>query len=176
MSDRETAYHEAGHVIACDEMGVHHGGLSIVPHEDGTIGRAPVDGDDGFYVRPGTDPFSPENEAGYRAWAEEQAVIDYAGHAAVVAALGIGSMSDESGAAHGAGEDFEKARARLGGDADRIKRAKARAVEIVTARRDDVAKLATVVLEHGYLDAQEADFALLDSPFLQLSLSRRVSK
>ena len=109
---KHTAYHEAGHAIACDELGVAHDGLSVVPDKkDGSAGRiAMEDSDDEFWIRPGTDRLSPENQAAFQAWAEDQAVIDFAGHAAVVVLLGIGDMSDESARRHGAHSDFDNAR------------------------------------------------------------------
>jgi hypothetical protein len=138
-----TAYHEAGHVIACDELNVLHDGLSILARADGTAGRAPVEGDDGFVIPRGTDPNSPENEAGFRAWAETQSVIDYAGHAAIVVLLGPGDMGDKSAQAEGASNDFEKAAMRLGADQQRIEQAKERALAIISARRADVEKLSS---------------------------------
>lgn len=166
MSDREeTAYHEAGHVFACDELGVLHGGLSIIPRGDGTGGRVPVEGDDGFFVPEGIAPDSLDVEGAFCAWAEEQAVIDYAGHAGVVELLGIADMTDRSAARHGAGLDFEKARERLGGNADRLQSGKDLAVAIVAARARDVHRLARTELRHGYLDAQLVDCVLYESPF-----------
>ncbi len=149
-----TAYHETGHAIASDELGVQYGRISIVPGE-GKLGSVTVEGD-GFF-NPGSDPFSPESEKLFREWAEQQAVIDYAGHAAVVELLGIGDMSGESAEAEGAGCDFEKASDRLGGDPQRIEHAKTRALEIVRARADDVRKIADVLVERQRLDPQEVD-------------------
>jgi hypothetical protein len=169
---RHTAYHEAGHVIACDELQVNHGGLSIVPRKDGSLGRAPVEGGSHFNPR-GADLDSPENEAAFRAWAEEQAVIDYAGHAAVVALLGVGSMSDASARAHGAGPDFEKARERLGADPKRIKQAKTRAQKIVTTRRGDIKTLVDAVLKYKRLDDEQVDCLLAGVPLRKKSAATK---
>jgi ATP-dependent Zn protease len=168
---RKTAYHEAGHAVAAMELGVWYDGLSIIPRGDGTVGHVRVEGDDGFWMPHGSDPDSPENMAKYWAWAEQQAVIDYAGHAALVVLLGIGDMSEKSAKVNGALEDFDKARERLGDDSQRIKQAKARARKIVSDRRREVRKLALAALKYGYLDGQQVDFVLLDSPFFLGSLS-----
>lgn len=155
-----TAYHELGHVIACEELNVLSLDVSIEPRDDGTLGRVPVEGDDGFCVPFGTDPYSPENEAAYRAWAEEQAIIDYAGHAAVAMLLGHGDMSDSSAEANGAGEDFGKARDRLGNDPARIESAKARACEIVASKSGEIEALAKELLRRGVLGGDQVSILL----------------
>ncbi|MDA0984017.1 MAG: hypothetical protein O3A06_13570 [Proteobacteria bacterium] len=165
-NDKQTAYHEAGHAVASLELGVNFGVVSIIRGADGTAGRVSVEGDDGYFPLPGTDPHSLKSKAGYQRWAEEQAVIDYAGHAAVVVLLGIGSMSETSAEGFGAGPDFLKARNRLDRDRERVKKAKARAVEIITARRDDVRKVADDLRKRGKISSQRVDFLLTDSPLL----------
>ncbi len=154
LLNMSTAYHETGHAIAADELDVMYLGISIVPGE-GTLGNVPVEGDEYSPFAPGPDP--SENEKLFREWAEQQAVIDYAGHAAVVELLGIGEMSGESAEAEGAGSDFEKASERLGGDPQRIEQCQKRALAIVRARADDVRKIADVLVERQRLDAQEVD-------------------
>jgi RNase P/RNase MRP subunit POP5 len=49
---------------------------------------------------------------------------------------------------------------RLDQDRERIKFAKARAVEIVTARRDDVRKVAEALMQYRTLDSQQVDWVL----------------
>ena len=138
---RRTAYHEVGHALAADEFRLLRSRPSIIPDiRDGTAGRVYVEGIGG-----------PAPGANRAVWAMRQSVIDYAGHAAVVALLGRGSMSDRSAAAHGAGGDFARARERLGGDLVRIERAKRRAVAIVTARRKQVVALAELLFVQGKL-------------------------
>ncbi len=39
---RKTAYHEAGHAIAAEELEVLHDGAWIIPRADGTAGRKPA--------------------------------------------------------------------------------------------------------------------------------------
>src|SRR2546425_9383933 len=115
----QTAYHEAGHAIAALELGILFDTVSIVPGQ-GRLGSVKVEGDDGWFAPPGTDPDSPQNKKAFSKWAEEQAVIDYAGQAAVVALSGTGSMSAKSAAAQGAADDFAKARTGLSGDPRKI--------------------------------------------------------
>jgi hypothetical protein len=119
----------------------------------------PVEGDDCYFIR-GTDPFSPENEAGFKAWAEEQAVIDYAGHAAVVAFLGVGDMTDGSAASYGAGSDFGKACERLGNDQERIQCAKDLAVAIVSAEGEAMRRIAEELIARGELTSDQVDWLI----------------
>lgn len=138
---RRTAYHEVGHALAADEFSLLRSTPSIIPDiRDRTAGRVYVEGIGG-----------PAPGANRAVWAMRQSVIDYAGHAAVVALLGRGSMSDRSAAAHGAGRDFARARERLGGDLVRIERAKRRAVAIVTARRKQAVARAELLFVQGKL-------------------------
>lgn len=155
-----TAYHEAGHWIAADELDVPTDGISILSKDDGTAGRVHVEGGDGFFLTPGSDPYSPENERLFQEYATTQAIIDYAGHAAVVSLLGIGDMSDECALESGAGSDFEKARERLGGDDLLMSQAKDRAIQIVTSRRDDAELIVDKLLRLGELDSQQVDILL----------------
>lgn len=155
-----TAYHEAGHWVAADELDVLTGGISIISKDDGTAGRVGVDNDDGFLPLPDTDPYSPENERLFHEWATTQAVIDYAGHGAVVSILGLGDMSDENAILQGGWPDFQKARERLGGDADRIADAKSRAVEIVTKRKHDIELISDKLMLLRELDSQQVDVLL----------------
>lgn len=159
VEDERTAYHEVGHAIAADELDVEYGPMSNIPRDDGTAGRVGVEGDD-FFSPLGGDMHSPENEQAFGAWAERQAVIDYAGYAAVVGLLGIGDMSNESAEKYGAASDFEKAHQRLAGDAKRIDQAQDRALEIVKARQEDVEKIAGLLIERGRLDSQQVDWVL----------------
>jgi hypothetical protein len=114
-----TAFHEAGHAVACRHFEVLHDTIFIVRGE-GRDGSIPVEGDNGFMVPCGTDPFSEQNERAFQAWAEQQAIIDYAGHAAVVALLRIGDMSRASAESLGAASDYDKAHERLGGSEARL--------------------------------------------------------
>jgi len=157
--DRSTAIHEAGHVVACLELDVAFDLISVVAR-DCLAGRVGVEGDDGFFIPPGTDPNSPENERGFRAWAERQAIIDYAGHAALVALLGAGDMSHRSAVESGAGPDYKKASRRLGHNRRRMAAAKSRAIEIVQNRADHVREIAQWLVEHGTLDEQCVDVLL----------------
>lgn len=154
--DMHTAYHEAGHWIAADTLDVQTDMMSIIPSVDGTGGRIGVAGDEGYWIPPGTDPFSPENELAFREWATTQAVIDYAGHAAVVALLGVGDMTDECASSNGADADFEKARLRLSDDTARIAAAKMRAMQIVQERQADITLIADKLMALGRLDSQQA--------------------
>jgi ATP-dependent Zn protease len=160
---KRTTYHEVGHAIACDELDIEFDRVSIIPGE-GRLGSVAVEGDDYFSINPSVS--AAENDAAFQKWAEQQAIVDYAGHAAVVALLGEGSMSDKSARENGASDDFEKARQRLGGDRNRIQEAKARALEIVTKRREDVAKMSEELTKRQRLDGQQFDFVLNDSPIL----------
>lgn len=173
MSERlRTAIHEAGHVIAAMELGVYFGDVSI--ESDGeTAGRVGVEGDDCFNVPSGTDPFSEENNRLFAQWADQQATIDYAGHAAVVAILGAGRMSLRDAVRSGAGPDFSKASRRLGADRRRMAALKARAIEIVTRRREEVQRVADELLRRGTVGAQEIDFiASGDREFLDFWFKR----
>jgi hypothetical protein len=114
-------------------------------------GRVGVEGDDAFLIMPG----SSWNEGAFRAWADTQAVIDYAGHAAIVAVLGIGDMGYRSGRKEGAQDDFDKASNRLVRNRRRIKAAKDRAVEIVSRRNDDIRKIAGALIERQKLFAPQ---------------------
>ena len=71
-----------------------------------------------------------------------------------------GDMSDESAQANGAGPDFEKAHSRLGRDRQRIEQAQARALEVVTERREDVEKVAKALVERGRVSSQQVDYLL----------------
>jgi hypothetical protein len=149
-----SAYRETGHAIACVELKVHLLSASILAGEGYAAGRR-VEGDDGFVIAPDSDPFSRASEAGFRAWLGKQAVIDYAGHAAVVIMLGIGDMDDASANANGAGEDFDKAWLRLDGDPDQIEHCKASAVELITARHEQVSAVVAALLKRERLAADE---------------------
>jgi len=160
MNQRKaTAIHEAGHAVAAMELGVMFTIISIVPGE-GYDGRVLVEGGDYFIMPLGTDPYSPENERAFRAWAEQQAIIDYAGHAAIVAVLGVGDMSYRSACQHGAWDDFSKASQRLRRDYRRIVAARDRAKEIVQTRKRHVRMLAQALMEQGRLDGQSAEMLL----------------
>jgi hypothetical protein len=160
------AYHEAGHAVVADTVGLTYSLASIIPNpDDGTSGGVPVEGDDCYWVPPGTDPNSPENEAAFEEWAEEwaeeQALTDYAGHGALVALLGIGDMSDESAAAHGAGADFEKARERIGEDSERMRSLKDLAIAIVAAEAKVIRRIARQLMLRGWLDGDQIGFLIL---------------
>ena len=120
-----------------------------------------VEGDDCFLIVSGTDPSSPENEAGFRAGADLQAIIEYAGHAAVVALLGKGDMTEESATACGAEQDFERASHRLQGDAASIDSTKAKAIELVKRRRSHIEAVAAALLRRGRLDPQQVEWIML---------------
>lgn len=148
-----TAYHEAAHAVAADDLRCMFGGVTIIPDlDEGTSGTAEIDDIGEFLVPRGMDPASPECDQLYLEWAENAAVVLYAGHAAVVSILGQSDMSDEGGASCGALSDFEKARVHLDNDPQRMARAKERAVEIVNRRRDHVEAVAHALLENGELD------------------------
>jgi hypothetical protein len=160
---KEIAIHEAGHAIAAAELDVVFDDISIVTCA-GIAGRVGVDGDQRFDVPPGVDPHSSENEEAFLAWAEKHAVIDYAGHAAIVTLLGIGDMSQRSGCEHGAHSDFRKASDRLGHDRHRMQNAKTKAVQIVSDRAADIRTIANALVEHGHLDAQQIHRILYGVP------------
>ena len=150
-----TAFHEAGHAIAADELGAAYYCISIVPGEE-HAGAVGAEGDDCFLIASGTAPSSPENEAG-----DHQAIIDYAGHAAVVALLGKGDMTEESAILRGAGPDFERASHLLQGDAVSIASTKAKAIELVKRRRSHIEAVAAALLRRGRLDPQQAEWIML---------------
>jgi hypothetical protein len=154
------AIHEAGHAIAAIELEIAFEMISIEPSQD-TAGRIGVEGDDGYWFGPGRDSANPSNDKRFQQWADEQAIIDYAGHAAIVTLLGESAMNSRAAVRAGAGTDFKKASRRLGSDRRRIAAAKARALEIVGSRRDDVRKIADTLLQHGRLCAQQVDWLLL---------------
>jgi hypothetical protein len=154
-----TAIHEAGHAVAAMELNIQFDMVSVLPHESfaGNIG---VEGDDGYWLSR-TDPNSPENKRAYREWARQQAVIDYAGHAAIVVLLDWADMGYRSAMQHGAGDDYDKASKRLGHDFRSIKKARGQATEIIAKRQADISKIAKALVEHGRLDAQQIDILLL---------------
>jgi hypothetical protein len=120
------AYHEAGHEIAANELDVATGGVvSIIHSEDGTAGRT-------FTETCGQS---------------ENAVICYAGHAAVVCLLGVGDMSDASACSNGARLDWEEAMVELGGDVARMEEAKAKAINIVLEHRSTIEALAIALTD-----------------------------
>jgi hypothetical protein len=141
---RQTAFHEAGHGVAAAALGIMPAVLSIVPRDADdrvptpSLGRALVVDD---------SDASPHRNA----------VWSYAGHAAVVALLRVGTMSKPSGRLHGAGRDFEEASALLGRDPARIRYAKARAVSLVRHYRSVVERAAQLLLRHETLDGQIVD-------------------
>ena len=141
------AYHAAGHAIACDELGIYYENVLVAD----PCRRPPID-----YVSDGT----PEQERHYTL---VETVIDYAGHAAVVAVLKHGDMSEWSASRSGAGQDFHKARNRLGEDGVRMVQAKALAVQIVEARHAQVRKLAKALVDQGELSIHEVDLLLIKS-------------
>ena len=131
---QRTAIHEAGHCVAADAFKLARRAPSI--RCDGSAGRVWIE----EARRPG---------AHRDVWVMRQAVIDYAGHAAVVALLDWGSMSEASARAHGAGDDFRRARARLVGDPALIEQAKARAVQVVTSKRKAATAMADTLVAGG---------------------------
>ena len=126
----------------------------------GTAGRIGVEDGEGFFPPPEIDPSSPEFNRLHHEWATNQAVIDFAGHAAIVALLGIGDMSHKSAIANGAGPDFEKAYERLGNEAEPIQDAKDRALQIVISRRTDIEIISDKLLELKQLDPQQVDLLI----------------
>jgi hypothetical protein len=152
MNVEHTAVHEAGHAIAACELEMIYAYCSIEANEQrGTLGNVAVAED---------EPHPSAPDATFTAWSESHAVVDYAGHAALVVLLGIGEMSGQSAQQHGADQDFEQASERLNGDAAAIERCKRRAMQIVTERVADVRKLSTVLLERRRLSAQQIDWLL----------------
>ena len=153
VDERErSAYHAAGHAIACDELGVYYEKVAVMCEQNACpCRRRPID-----YVADG----NPEQERHYTL---VEAVIDYAGHAAVVALLKHGDMSEWSASQLGAGHDFRKARTRLTEDGVRMVQAKALAVEIVEARSAHVRKLAIALVDCGELSIQQVDLLLVKS-------------
>ncbi|MEO8754711.1 MAG: hypothetical protein ABI624_18745, partial [Casimicrobiaceae bacterium] len=142
-----TAIHEAGHAVAAIDLGVYIDGVSIVRDET-TLGRVGVEDGGEFFVPAGMDPAPPECDALYRKWADDQATIDSAGHAAVVGLLKHGDMGHRSAIQNGALDDYANARERLGKRRRRIATANARAVEIVQRRGDDIRKIAELLARH----------------------------
>ncbi len=102
----QLAYHTAGHAIASDELGICYEKASIIrdAQDADPCRRAPTD-----YVPHG----SPEQE---RHYTSVEAVIDYAGRAAVVAVLKHGEHERMVASQLSAGHDFGKAHSRLGDD------------------------------------------------------------
>jgi hypothetical protein len=141
------AYHAAGHAIACDELGVYYEKVSVAD----TCRR--VSADD-------SEDLTPEQQRHYTLI---EAVIDFAGHAAVVKVLQQGDMSGWPARELGAGPDFDKARARLHGDGARMVQAKVLAVDIVEARSAQWRKLAQALVVSGELTIGEVDLLLARS-------------
>jgi len=155
MDQRQlTAYHEAGHEMAADELGVVTAGIvSIVPNpDDETLGRMASE----VQTFPWKSGYSPEEDAAFREVMFHDAVINYAGHAALVALLGAEDMSEDCAARHGAGQDWANAEKALGGDAARMESAKARAIDIVKARRVHIEHLARMLCDgNGTVDMND---------------------
>ena len=159
-----SAYHESGHWVAAFELEVLALGLSIIPDsEEQTAGRVPVEGGNGLWLPSGAEQDSPQYQAVWREHAEKQAIISYAGHAAVVSILGIGDMSEESAIANGAGMDFEQGKKWFEGDSERIDKTKARAIEIVTSHRAGIERIASKLFQLKTLDGQQAEQLLYDN-------------
>ena len=158
---RRTAYHEAGHVVACEELDVFYLSVSVDPNlRDGTAGRTAMGEGDEIDIPPGADPDDPRIVAAALRQAFTQAVVDYAGHAAMVAVLKQGRWTDRSARFHGAWSDFENAARCLLNDKARIDEARARALHIVTSRHDDVRRVAEALLKRGWLDLQHVGWVL----------------
>lgn len=155
--DLHTAYHEVGHWIAALELGVFASNLSIIPDsEEQTSGRVPIAGGHGLLPLPGEDGSSPTFQSACLKHAEDQAIISFSGHAAIVSTLGIGDMGEESAIANGAGMDFGQGKAWLEGDAERINKAKARAIEIITTHQAQIKRIASKLLHLKTLDYEQA--------------------
>lgn len=161
MEKRITAYHEAGHVIACDEFNIACGVVTITPNEERETAGHCMHAEDAPYECFKKGKLTTDEIKAIATWNEQHAIVGYAGHAALVALLNIGGMSDISAAENGAGQDFEKANERLGLDPERMGRAKAEALRIVTARRDDVEKVADALLKLGRLNDAQVDWVLI---------------
>ena len=166
---RNTAFHEAGHGVAAAALGIMPAVLSIVRRDADdrmptpSLGRALVVDDSD-------------------ASADRKAVWSYAGHAALVALLRVGTMSKPSGRLHGAGRDFEEASALLGRDPGRIRHAKARAVSLVRQYRPVVERVAQLLLRHETLDGQLVDMMVaahqeaVESPLLEQRLRQLAAR
>lgn len=151
--ERQTAVHEAGHVVARDELGHEQHFVSIEQdYAEGSAGRAV--GEDR------AEAFGDGADESVRA---EEAVSSYAGHAAVVVVLGRGEMTDESAREHGAEGDLEDVRQLTLSDSA-LQAARSRAVAIVGDRRDDVELIASALLKHRRLVGQEVDAVLSRDP------------
>ncbi len=108
-----TAIHEAGHAVISEALDIMCHGVSIAPRAaDGTAGRCASD---------------DRHETPHK-----KAVLGYAGHAAVVYILNVGTMSEKSARLNGAGNDFKDAARDLNHDKRRIGYAKERALSPAT--------------------------------------------
>lgn len=147
-SKRHTAHHEAGHAVVAFHFAHHIREVSILrDYQNSTAGNVEL-----------------EEMLPTEADRLERIVVCYAGHAAVVALLGLGDMSHRSAIEHGAFRDYEIADeiALNGGDKGALKR---RALALVRRERDAIRRLAAALLRHTFLDSKEVDAVLLGGPF-----------
>jgi hypothetical protein len=82
------------------------------------------------------------------------AVYSYAGHAATVLLLGVGTMGERSATASGAGADFREAAGALRHDRARMQYAKRRAGSLVRHYRERIERLARLLEEWQTVDGQ----------------------
>lgn len=137
---RETAYHEAGHVVAAEHFGELHEGVSIVPDER-SLGRVPLS----------ENPVRPEDSVAVaRRALRRRIIVALAGYAAH-RRLGAG----ERRARAGAWNDFDVARgfARRGGLS--VPELLARAESLVARRWRAIAKVAEDLLVRSVLHSDE---------------------
>ncbi len=139
----DTAVHEAGHAVLANEFGIYLDPVSIRPDADSA----------GWILAESTYGASRELLA-------KHACMLYGGHAAIVVLLRKGDMTDSSAKLYGAGSDFAKADSHLSNDAKRIFAVRKRAVTIVKRRREDIDRLARVLMEHKVLEGQQIECAM----------------
>jgi hypothetical protein len=121
------------------------------------------------------EPSSPETARAFFEAALHEAIVDYAGHIAVVALLGNANLTDESVRACGASLDWQNAKLRLYGDDQLTAYAQQQAVRLVVQHRKAIHKVAEALLEWGYLEAEQVRWLIeSDEPMPEsLTLLRR---
>lgn len=121
-----TAIHEAGHAVISEVLEMSCMGVSCVPKK-GRLGSCAADNSDS----------SPHRKA----------IYGYAGHAAVVSILNIGTMSDRSAYYYGAKNDFTEAANDLNHDSRRMRYAKHRSLSLVRRHCKAIERVAQLLCD-----------------------------